>query len=339
MSASIANLTQLKEFFTVYNTLTERCFNSCVREFNHHHLVESETDCVWRCIDKLMLVNQRLMFIFAEVAPNTIFKQNKDSDLPNLPDSSTSTLADVMNIISEHGFRRDGRKPDQIRNINYKLGVYSQADGSAYLEVGSTKVLCAVYGPHECRHHGRMNEDKCLISCQYSMATFSTNDRKDRPRGDRKAIEFARLMENAFESAILTENYPRSQIDIFCELLQADGSHLAACVNAATLALVDAGIPMRGLVVAASTACDVGGVPCVDVNSREETRVAPRLTIATISGKNEIVLTELQNRLHRDHFLTLLRAARDATSLVHACLETAVSTHVSQALGVSPLVE
>lgn len=45
-----------------------------------------------------------------------------------------------MNIISEHGFRRDGRKPDQIRNINYKLGVYSQADGSAYLEVGSTKV-------------------------------------------------------------------------------------------------------------------------------------------------------------------------------------------------------
>lgn len=110
-------------------------------------------------------------------------------------------------------------------------------------------------------------------------------------------------------------------------------------MNAATLALVDAGIPMRGLVVAASTACDVGGVPCVDVNSREETRVAPRLTIATISGKNEIVLTELQNRLHRDHFLTLLRAARDATSLVHACLETAVSTHVSQALGVSPLVE
>ena len=45
-----------------------------------------------------------------------------------------------MNIVSEHGFRRDGRKPDQIRNINYKLGVYSQADGSSYLEQGSTKV-------------------------------------------------------------------------------------------------------------------------------------------------------------------------------------------------------
>lgn len=241
-----------------------------------------------------------------------------------------------MNIISEHGFRRDGRKPNQIRNINYKLGVYSQADGSSYLELGSTKVLCAVYGPHECRHHSRMNEERCVITCQYSMATFSTNERKDKPRGDRKALEFARLMEKAFESAVLTENYPRSQIDIFCELLQADGSHLAACVNAATLALVDAGIPMRGLVAAASCACDVGGVPCVDVNAREETRIAPRITIATISGKDEIVLTELQNRLHQDHLLNLLQAARSGTFLVHACLEAAITTHVSEALGVLP---
>lgn len=45
-----------------------------------------------------------------------------------------------MSIISEHGYRQDGRKPHQIRNLNYKLGVYSQADGSAYLEQGNTKV-------------------------------------------------------------------------------------------------------------------------------------------------------------------------------------------------------
>lgn len=45
-----------------------------------------------------------------------------------------------MNIISEHGYRQDGRKPHQIRNLNYNLGVYSQADGSAYLEQGNTKV-------------------------------------------------------------------------------------------------------------------------------------------------------------------------------------------------------
>ena len=96
---------------------------------------------------------------------------------------------------------------------------------------------------------------------------------------------------------------------------------------------------MRGLVSAASCACDVGGVACVDVNAREETRIAPRITIATISGKDEIVLTELQNRLHQDYLLNIFQSARRATALVHACLETAVSTHISDALGVTETVE
>ncbi|KHN77326.1 Putative exosome complex component RRP41 [Toxocara canis] len=225
----------------------------------------------------------------------------------------TTSIADitqiviVMNIISEHGFRQDGRKPQQIRNINYKLGVYTQADGSAYLEQGNTKVLCAVYGPHEPRQKNRTQENRCTVNCQYSMATFSTNERKERPRGDRRSMEFARLMEKAFETAVLTENYPRSQIDVFCELLQADGSHLAACVNAATLALADAGVPMRGLVAAASCACALDGTPCVDVSAREESNFMPHITIANISGSHEIVLTELQNRIHRDHLLPMLQ--------------------------------
>lgn len=45
---------------------------------------------------------------------------------------------------------------------------------------------------------------------------------KERPRGDRRAMEFARLMEKVFESAIITTMYPCSQIDIFCELLQVN---------------------------------------------------------------------------------------------------------------------
>ncbi|VDN20897.1 unnamed protein product [Gongylonema pulchrum] len=240
-----------------------------------------------------------------------------------------------MNIISEHGYRQDGRRPHQIRNLNYNLGICSQADGSAYLEQGNTKVLCAVYGPQEARQRGRVLEDRCIINCQYSMATFSTNERKERPRGDRRSLEFARLMEKAFEAAVLTQNYPRSQIDIFCELLQADGSHLAACVNAGTLALADAGVPLRGLVAAASCACAPGGIPCVDVSSREETNIIPRITIATVSGQDEIVLAELQNRLHKDHLLVVLDAAKKATAHVHACLEAAVFTHISTAIGIS----
>ena len=63
-----------------------------------------------------------------------------------------------------------------------------------------------------------------------------------------------------------TELYPRSQIDVFVEVLQADGGNYCACVNAATLALVDAGIPMRDY-VCACTASLMNDVPLLDVSS------------------------------------------------------------------------
>lgn len=45
--------------------------------------------------------------------------------------------------------RIDGRQPLELRQIRIRLGVFGQADGSAYVEQGKTKVLAAVYGPHQ----------------------------------------------------------------------------------------------------------------------------------------------------------------------------------------------
>ncbi|CAI4222095.1 unnamed protein product [Auanema sp. JU1783] len=231
-----------------------------------------------------------------------------------------------MMIISEHGYRTDGRKSHQIRNINCRLGVYPKAEGSAYIEQGNTKVLCAVYGPHEGKRSKQL-EERCVINCQYSMATFSGMDRKSRPRGDRKSSEFSRLLEKAFESAIITSTFPRAQIDVFFEVIQADGSNLAACVNAASLALADAGIPVKGL-VSAVTCGIVDGTPVVDVNSREETDLMPRLTLATISGGDDVILVELENRVHIDHFAALMESAKKVTADVHECLHAAIRTHL-----------
>ena len=66
------------------------------------------------------------------------------------------------------------------------------------------------------------NPDAVLVNCQYSMAVFSTGERKRRPRGDRKSQEMSIHLRQTFEAAIKTELYPRSQIDIFVEVLQGD---------------------------------------------------------------------------------------------------------------------
>lgn len=47
------------------------------------------------------------------------------------------------------GLRVDGRRALELRQIRVRMGVFGQADGSAYLEHGKTKILAAVYGPHQ----------------------------------------------------------------------------------------------------------------------------------------------------------------------------------------------
>ena len=61
--------------------------------------------------------------------------------------------------------------------------------------------------------------DRAVINCQYSMATFSTAERKRRPHGDRKSSEMSLHLKQTFEAAVLTQLYPRSQIDIYVKVV------------------------------------------------------------------------------------------------------------------------
>ena len=57
-------------------------------------------------------------------------------------------------------------------------------------------------------------------ACLNVNCTFSTGERKRRPRGDKKSLEMSQHLKQTFEATIKTELYPRSQIDIFVEVLQ-----------------------------------------------------------------------------------------------------------------------
>lgn len=233
-----------------------------------------------------------------------------------------------LELLSDQGFRLDGRKPHELRKIQCRLGVFGQSDGSSYLEQGNTKVLATVYGPHEIRgSRSKALHDRVLINCQYSTATFSTPERKRRPRGDRKSQELTMHLRQTFEAAIKTELYPRSQIDIFVEVVQADGGNYCACVNAATLALIDAGIPMKDYVCA----CTVGftnDIPLVDVSYMEGTGGGPELTLALLPRSEQIVLLEMTSRVHVDHLDKMLEVATKGCKDMYAVLDQAVREHI-----------
>jgi len=232
-----------------------------------------------------------------------------------------------LELISDQGLRSDGRRPYELRKVQCRIGVFGQADGSAYVEQGLTKVLAAVYGPHEIRgSKSNALQDKVLLNCQYSMATFSTGQRKARPRGDRKSHEMSMNLKQTFEAAIKTELYPRSQLDIFVEVLQADGGNYCACVNAATLALIDAGIPMRDYVVGC-TASLVNDIPLVDVSHLEASLGGPELDVAILPRSEQLVLVEMSQRFHVDHLEKVLDVAVQGAKDIFTILENTVVQH------------
>jgi len=65
--------------------------------------------------------------------------------------------------------------------------------------------------------------DKAVLNVELKVATFATSERKVRMRHDRRLIEAAHMIKKTFEPIIMTSLFPRSQIDIFIQVLQIDG--------------------------------------------------------------------------------------------------------------------
>ncbi|CAA6667239.1 unnamed protein product [Spirodela intermedia] len=213
-----------------------------------------------------------------------------------------------MEYVKLSGFRLDGRRPTEMRHIHAEVGAVANADGSASFEMGNTKVIAAVYGPKEVENKGQQIGNKALVRCEYSMANFSTGDRARRPKGDRRSTELSLVIRQTMEACILTHLMPRSQIDIYVQVLQADGGTRSACINAATLALADAGIPMCDLV----TSCAAGylnSTPLLDLNYLEDSAGGPDVTVGLLSKLDKVTLLQMDAKLPLDIFENVMQLA------------------------------
>jgi len=200
-----------------------------------------------------------------------------------------------MKLIDENGVRLDGRKFDQLRPIRIEAGVLKRADGSAYIEWGGNKVLAAVYGPREAHPRHIQDPARALVQCRYNMAPFSVSDRK-RPGPDRRSVEISKVISEAFSSVVFKEQFPRTSVDIFIEVLQADAGTRCAGLTAASVALADAGVPMRDLVAACASG-KIGGVVCLDLNKEEDNFGDADCPMAVVHGTGEIVLLQMDGHL------------------------------------------
>ncbi|EJD48999.1 exosome component 4, partial [Auricularia subglabra TFB-10046 SS5] len=244
-----------------------------------------------------------------------------------------------VEILNEGGLRSDGRRQHELRSLGMQLATQGAADGSALVSHGLTTALAVVHGPREGRLRSLTLHDRAVIDVTVIVAPFSQGERRKRTKGDRRTQELAAAVKATFEPAVQTHLYPRSQIDICIHVLHQDGGVLQACINATTLALMNAGVPMYDYVCAVSTGV-FSTSALLDLTSLEETDV-PHLTVGVLPRSRKVTLLSMDTRLHVERFEEIFRLAVEAAAVLHEEMRSAVRETTSGLVkamgGVAPL--
>jgi len=168
----------------------------------------------------------------------------------------------------EDGSRLDGRAKDEGRAFSCEVGVIKNAQGSALVRHGGNQIYAAVYGPREVHPRHMAKQDRGILRVYYRMCTFSVHERKS-PAPNRRENEISKVIREALEPVLFLEAYPNSQIEIYIEIVAADGGTRCASTTAASLALADAGIPMKSMVVGIAAGKAQGQV-ILDLGDKED---------------------------------------------------------------------
>ncbi len=213
-------------------------------------------------------------------------------------------------LFREDGKRLDGRENNEIRPIKMKVGVISNADGSAYLEWGNNKIYAAVYGPREVHPHHLAKPDKGILRVFYRMATFSVFERK-RPAPGRREKEISMIITDCLEPVLFLELYPGTAFEVFIEVMDADGGTRCASTTVAALALADAGVPMRSLVSAVAVG-KIDGQLITDLSGIEDKAGEADLPCAITWFNEELSLLQFDGDMDLDELNESLANAKTA---------------------------
>jgi ribonuclease PH len=139
--------------------------------------------------------------------------------------------------------RSDGRTVDQLREITIERGWSKQAEGSALISFGNTRVLCTASFTNGVPRW-LAGKGKGWVTAEYAMLPRSTNDRMDREAVKGKiggrTHEISRLIGRSLRAVIDMKALGENTIVLDCDVLQADGGTRTAAITGAYVALVDA---------------------------------------------------------------------------------------------------
>ena len=199
--------------------------------------------------------------------------------------------------------RADGRAPDQLRPVTIERGWSAQAEGSALISFGGTKVLCTASFTNGVPRW-LTGKGRGWVTAEYAMLPRSTNERMDREsvkgRIGGRTHEISRLIGRSLRAVIDTKALGENTIVIDCDVLQADGGTRTAAITGAYVALADAvewgraqgfiGKNAKALhdSVSAVSVGIIDGVPMLDLMYTEDVRAGTDMNVV-VTGRGLFV--------------------------------------------------
>lgn len=145
--------------------------------------------------------------------------------------------------------RPDARASDQLRPVRIRRGWLDHAEGSALIEFGATRVLCAA-SVQESVPRWRRDSGLGWVTAEYAMLPRATNTRNDREsvkgRIGGRTHEISRLVGRSVRACLDFKALGENTVQLDCDVLQADGGTRTAAITGAYVALADAVSWMRG---------------------------------------------------------------------------------------------
>ena len=228
--------------------------------------------------------------------------------------------------------RPDGRKPNELRKMVAKVGIIPNADGSALFAFGDTIAIAAVYGPRKLHPQHMQDPATSVLRCNYDLLSFSVEDRK-KPGPSRRSSEISKVAGWALEPVIDLEAFPNTVIDVQIYILQADAGTRTAGINAASMALAHAGIPMKDLVCSLAVGkLDKDFVVDLtkEVEDFEEGEGATDFALAKLANSDEFSLLQLDGKIRPNEVTEILVLASEACREIYEVQKKALKEAVVQ---------
>ncbi|KAJ3393821.1 hypothetical protein HDU92_007458 [Lobulomyces angularis] len=236
------------------------------------------------------------------------------------PDGSIEPPYEIKSEKLNINNREFNRESKQLRPLCMRIDTIKQANGSAYVELGDLKVVCAVYGPRQSLKPG--NSSAGSLNCDFKFAPFSCKKRRPYPK-DTQEKEYGLLLNQALVPSLRLDLLPKSVIDIYVQVLEADGmvSSLAAAVTCASLALANAGIEMYDFVSGASAGyVDNSIILDCDLSEEEKINFNGSIFLSYMPASNEVTHIVQWGEVNYANSAKAIEICVDACSQIHSVM-------------------